>query len=46
MPWKSQSLSQMWNYRLVFHEMLDSKIGYIRITQFTGVTGEQYQEVF
>ena len=45
-PWKSQSLSQMWNYRLVFHEMLDSKIGYIRITQFTGVTGEQYQEAF
>ena len=30
----------------VFHEMLDSKIGYIRITQFTGVTGEQYQEAF
>ncbi len=28
----------------VFHEMLDSKIGYIRITQFTGVTGKQYQE--
>ena len=28
----------------VFHEMLDSKIGYIRITQFTGVTGEQYPE--
>ena len=30
----------------VFHEMLDSKIGYIRITQFTCVTGEQYQEAF
>ena len=30
----------------VFHEMLGSKIGYIRITQFTGVTGEQYQEAF
>ena len=30
----------------VFHEMLDSKIGYIRITEFKGVTSEQYQEAF
>ena len=30
----------------VFHEMLDSKIGYIKITEFTGVTSEQYQEAF
>ena len=30
----------------VFYEMLDSKIGYIRITEFTGVTSEQYQEAF
>ena len=30
----------------VFHEMLDSKIGYIRITEFKGVTSEQYQEEF
>lgn len=30
----------------VFHEMLDGKNGYIRITQFTGVTSEQYQEAF
>lgn len=30
----------------VFHEMLDSRIGYIRITEFKGVTSEQYQEAF
>lgn len=30
----------------VFHEMLDEKIGYIRITEFKGVTCEQYQEAF
>ena len=30
----------------VFSEMLEDNIGYIRITQFTGVTVEQYQEAF
>lgn len=30
----------------VFHEMLDSKIGYIRITEFKGVTVEQYKTAF
>ena len=30
----------------VFHEMLDSNIGYIRITEFKGVTSDQYQEAF
>lgn len=30
----------------VFHEMLDPRIGYIRITEFKGVTSEQYQEAF
>ena len=30
----------------VFHEMLDSKIGYIRITEFKGVTEEQYTTAF
>lgn len=30
----------------VFHEMLDSNIGYIRITEFKGVTTDQYQEAF
>ena len=30
----------------VFHEMLDDQIGYIRITEFKGVTCEQYREAF
>ena len=30
----------------VFHEMLDDQIGYIRITEFKGVTCEQYREHF
>lgn len=30
----------------VFHEMLDQKIGYIRITEFKGVTCEQYRDAF
>ena len=30
----------------VFHEMLDQKIGYIRITEFKGVTCEQYKTAF
>ena len=30
----------------VFHEMLDPKIGYIRITEFKGVTVEQYTTAF
>ena len=30
----------------VFHEMLDDNIGYIRITEFKGVTCEQYQQAF
>ncbi len=30
----------------VFHEMLNQEIGYIRISEFTGVTCEQYQEAF
>ena len=30
----------------VFHEMLDQKIGYIRITEFKGVTYEQYKTAF
>ena len=30
----------------VFHEMLEPKIGYIRITEFKGVTEEQYTTAF
>lgn len=30
----------------VFHEMLEDNIGYIRITEFKGVTYEQYQTAF
>lgn len=30
----------------VFHEMLDDKIGYIRISEFKGVTYDQYTEAF
>lgn len=30
----------------VFHEMLEEQVGYIQITQFTGVTYKQYQEAF
>lgn len=30
----------------VFHEMLEDKVGYIQITQFTGVTYKQYQAAF
>ena len=30
----------------VFSEMLEDNIGYIRITQFTGVTVEQYEQAF
>lgn len=30
----------------VFSEMLEDKVGYIRISQFTGVTYEQYMEAF
>lgn len=30
----------------VFHEMLDEKTGYIRITEFKGVTFEQYKKAF
>lgn len=30
----------------VFHEMLDEEIGYIRISEFTGVTCQQYQDAF
>ena len=30
----------------VFGEMLDENIGYIQITEFKGVTAEQYEEVF
>ena len=32
--------------KMAWGKMLNDKIGYIRITQFTGVTGEQYQEAF
>lgn len=30
----------------VFHEMLEGQIGYIRITEFKGVTCEQYKKAF
>lgn len=30
----------------VFHEMLDQNVGYLRISEFTGVTPEQYREAF
>lgn len=30
----------------VFHEMLEQKTGYIQITEFTGVTYEQYMDAF
>lgn len=30
----------------VFEEMLDEKTGYIRISEFTGVTPDQYEEAF
>lgn len=30
----------------VFHEMLDEKVGYLRISEFTGVTPEQYRTAF
>ena len=30
----------------VFEEMLDETAGYIRISQFTGVTPKQYEEAF
>lgn len=30
----------------VFHEMLDEKVGYIRISEFKGVTYEQYKTAF
>lgn len=30
----------------VFGEMLDKKTGYIQITQFTGVTPQQYKDIF
>lgn len=30
----------------VFHEMLEEKTGYIRITEFKGVTPEQYKKAF
>ena len=30
----------------VFHEMLEDQIGYIRITEFAGVTAEQYRKAF
>lgn len=30
----------------VFHEMLDERTGYIRITEFKGVTFEQYKKAF
>lgn len=30
----------------VFHEMLEDQIGYIRITEFAGVTAQQYRKAF